>query len=311
MLSDLEGRDVASHRGMTSSLLCDVHHAEVTEDGVRKFQLTPEAVADIFMMYPKVLEEYNAKVPVEMTKDEFWVRYFQHEVYVKNKEIVIGKESAKPSSSCSGTKSMRSLSDRVSSEVDLSRTYGDYHVPERLDPEDKNFHPSSTTEKYVRKSSLVLEKQFGKSNSHIARDEISGENLLRESNSDDEIPLRFSSKKRGIDIMMDVSEKTPITLQSYIKQARKCNICDLFPSPNEAIKCLKDEQDKLDSYTEIARGASYQEGRGSSYNANIVGSTYIGEKGSKVFSLGQESMQTTPEMEQVCVLQSFPCISIF
>jgi hypothetical protein len=175
LLSDHEGRDTASRRGMTSSLLCDVQHAEVTGQGARRFQLTPEAVMDIFQMYPAVLEEYTTKVPEQMSRDEFWVRYFQHQAFNNSsrappsslprrhamQSLPLSSSSSSSSSRAGNRRQQeeRILSGGVASDVDLTQTFGDYHAAERLDPEDSQFRPSAVCDKYKRKGRLVLEQQ--------------------------------------------------------------------------------------------------------------------------------------------------------
>mmetsp|Transcript_10126 Transcript_10126/g.18917 ORF Transcript_10126/g.18917 Transcript_10126/m.18917 type:complete len:625 (+) Transcript_10126:165-2039(+) len=336
LVSDSEGRDVATRKGMTSSLLSDVEHAEMAGKG-SKFQLTPEAVMDIFQMYPAVLEEYNAKVPLEMTKDEFWVKYFQHEVFTKSSRgsasrVKLPLETrAGVSKSDAEAGQPRKVSDRVSSEMDLTLTFGDYHVAEKLDPEDSHFKSTNTAAKYKRKGSLVLEQQQqshageGITSTSSGGDDLavsSARNrerswetnayiLNEERPGIDDIPLHLNRKKR---IRVEDSAGEPRILLTegdmkcfalnHQENAASAGVSGgryqgVFPSSASAITLLKKEQEKLSKFTEVARQAADLEGGGSSLPVGTLGGT--GSTTAEQWNIGVSSiehMQTTPELER-------------
>ena len=290
LLSDHEGRDTASHRGMASSLLCDVQHAEVTTNGIRKFQLTPETVMDIFQMYPHVLQDYTAKVPEQMTRDEFWIKYFQHEMFnkrgssqqrtlsVSSQNFLSAKRPMASTNTSSRVCRQENLSRRVAGEMDLTQTYGDYHMPERLDPEDTEFRPTSTSEKYKRKGTLVLEEQVSfnhRSQSSIDSDISVGsgasqskrprvshrerhwETILNKENPDEDvIPLHLGGKKFGhtqqkkssiSDITQTMTAHNTVFVADpgLEKRSGSGDYESLFPSVTQATVVLRREQGKL------------------------------------------------------------------
>lgn len=297
LLSNSEGRDTASYKGISSSLLCDVQHAEVTTNGVRKFQLTPEAVMDIFQMYPHVLEEYTRKVPEQMSKDEFWVKYFQHQMYNSKHvssqsrpfQVLSGAHPSTSSSSSSmkstssGESSSRNTqyikSRQFSSEIDLTQTYGDYHSSERLDPEDTQFHPTLTSDKYKRKGNLVLEQQqqqqasfnYSSSKGHEAvaskrarvtnsvQEWETNEHILNKEKPEerDIIPLHLATKtiRQLCDDeampLSNSSESTSTILQNHLfalqtqKERGREGGNHLFPSAAHASAVLRREQGRV------------------------------------------------------------------
>ena len=351
LLSDSEGKDMARRKGISSSLLCDVQHAEVSGNGARNFQLTPEAVVDIFLMYPHVLEEYNLKVPVEMSKDEFWVRYFQHEVFAKgtsrpqssNSSIIKSQPGQLTYGEVSSTGvHQQNLSGRVSRDMDLTQTYGDYHATERPNPEDSSFKSTDTTAKYKRKGSLVLEQQRQDQQGSVSNSSTTlnsegvwetNAHILNEENPDvDNIPLHLSRPKirrlgnehsvvtssASFDHCYPSMPSPDDELDTHV-HSRRSRYQASFPSTALAIKVLQKEQEKLHSFTDVARQATIQEGRGGSYQVGMTAqiNTLVPHSAqtadqtvtSSIVST-IEHMQTTPELEHVSILRLFQNIFV-
>ena len=328
MLSDYEGKYAATKKGMSSSLLSDVQHLEVSENGIPKIQLTPEAVVDIFQMYPHVLEEYNAKVPVEMSKDEFWVKYFQHEFFNRKyrSQDLTTTSAHLPKGSTPALierNGREKLTNKVSDDFDLTQTYGDYHYAEKLDPEDAQFRPSAVSEKYKRKGILVMEQQYNPDGNQAKRTKFksdwdAGESILRKANDDenDDIPLELGGlkmehfneiKQRGK--MKDFfPEKNGSREEFYVSCIQ--NNHSPFPTNAHACDVLRQEQYKLYNVTEVARQAANMDSKGGSFQAAVsdayasrsVGGGAIASEIERTRAMSvdaTEVMQTTPELEQV------------
>ncbi|KAG5184427.1 hypothetical protein JKP88DRAFT_315163 [Tribonema minus] len=82
----LEGEAAAARarrQGARSALGADVRPA--VEGAKQVFRLTPRDIHQIFLMYPAVERAYKAKVPVELSEKEFWVKYFQSQYYTRDR----------------------------------------------------------------------------------------------------------------------------------------------------------------------------------------------------------------------------------
>ncbi|EEB94959.1 hypothetical protein MPER_06148, partial [Moniliophthora perniciosa FA553] len=54
---------------------------EAVEGGEIKIRITPQLVHDIFDEYPVVAKAYNDNVPIKLSEEEFWKRYFQSKLF--------------------------------------------------------------------------------------------------------------------------------------------------------------------------------------------------------------------------------------
>jgi hypothetical protein len=169
-LRDLEIEENSNIQGMVSSLLSDIDHGEFDSKGIKHIQMNHDSKNEIFLLYPNIKKEFLQKVPVQMTEDEFWGKYFQqqHAIYsnLHNSSSSIPNMSdfaKQQQQKRRGVKAVTSavfVSPFVSIDVDLTTSLGDYHTAEILDPEDYKWQASEfINDKYVNKSTLVIQQQ--------------------------------------------------------------------------------------------------------------------------------------------------------
>ena len=153
---------------------------ETDENGIKKLKLTSETIHHIFLMYPAVKRAYEAKVPDELTEQEFWTKYFQSEYFTRDKgtgstaaydnssgklsrtDDIFARFEQQQNTSSKGSSMGNHKNVVIHSDVDLCSSYGDYRAPEMLYLADKmnSNKPTPIVDKYNRNSLLVMEQQY-------------------------------------------------------------------------------------------------------------------------------------------------------
>mmetsp|Transcript_20319 Transcript_20319/g.30033 ORF Transcript_20319/g.30033 Transcript_20319/m.30033 type:complete len:560 (+) Transcript_20319:66-1745(+) len=83
MFESQEASQKALKQGPKSALGADIK--PVIEGTKKLFKLTPRDIHQIFLIYPAVEKAHKAKVPNELSENEFWVKYFQSQFYTKDR----------------------------------------------------------------------------------------------------------------------------------------------------------------------------------------------------------------------------------
>lgn len=142
LLSEREIIDASAKRGMVPSMV----DKKLLSHG-NKVTLTTELIQRIFLLYPTVEIVYQAKVPLEMTEQEFWSMYFQSEYFLRDQGQRGGasntaaiqhtedmfsrvEDERARGAAVSGSNKLARVSELVCSSMDLTSSVGDFHAPE-------------------------------------------------------------------------------------------------------------------------------------------------------------------------------------
>ena len=75
--------------GVSGSFMADIKPQADGANGL-KYNLTPDVIQSIFKTYPAVRRKHLENVPVKMSEQEFWTKFFQSHYFHRDRVLGVG-----------------------------------------------------------------------------------------------------------------------------------------------------------------------------------------------------------------------------